>query len=789
MARKNWALNPSFELDSNADGLADGVALSSPEGSFKGTPVTTRPAGYLGSYAQRIAYTTVASELHSAGVTPLETTAAASFAAGDDCKATVYLEGSTNANGGTGYITVILRARDSSGNNLGYVSTTPANPTASFTIAQLDYYPLPASTDHVAVEVYYHNITNVVGAVFDWTYDCVLIEKAAAAYLPYFDGVFGGAWDGTANASTSQQVAATITGLSPTSGGTGVPLTVTTTGTGLQTGGCTVTVGGASAPITSWAVASNGVGTIVVTVPTLAAGAQNVVVTPAGDGGGTVTTGTHNYTVSSTAYTLYQKSGGVLLVEYPLVLNQGSYDYPLYQKVGGVLVPVTMAAWPSPPSSAATAPTWAQQLAANGLSAGATHTPAAATAAAVVAAMSAAAPGDTVDLTGYAVYPYDASNKTLYVKDGVRLKGVAIGIPVLPLTGNTVHSGTWLQMALRWGSWCRVENVLAGFNVAGASCNHLPCARGASNCGTETQTNGSHDNVFTLVRLKGGSDSGANLIDLGGNYGSGLWSGQVRTDDMIDTNWYDCEFERPQLTNAAYNTTSAFGRALNIWFDSRAGGGQFHDNAWNRCHFGVANGYHTGIDGYGIGQTILFQPAPAEHASDGPRPTGGSNNTNFDWSQVDHGFYDNRFVDCLFEYSFWCPLDVCDYARSFSMTHYFDGSGNVVGSPGAVGSNPPTTAQAANIPAPCWNQNFSITRGYFKGNYPTTTYNLDFEFGENCILTNCYLPSGTPTDFVSGRYGDILTGTFPGGYPTSPIFNTNWTGSGVSYTPSPYDPY
>ena len=33
--------------------------------------------------------------------------------------------------------------------------------------------------------------------------------------------------------------------------------------------------------------------------------------------------------------------------------------------------------------------------------------------------------------------------------------------------------------------------------------------------------------------------------------------------------------------------------------------------AFNRCHFGVKNGYNSGTDGYGIGETgILVQSAP-----------------------------------------------------------------------------------------------------------------------------------------------------------------------------------
>ncbi len=113
---------------------------------------------------------------------------------------------------------------------------------------------------------------------------------------------------------------------------------------------------------------------------------------------------------------------------------------------------------------------------------------------------------------------------------------------------------------------------------------------------------------------------------------------------------------------------------MNIWWDSRRGGARVHDLAWTRCHFGVKNGYHSGADGNGCGRTILFQPAPAEHAPDGRGPSSGGvgDGTNgwlpsFDWSMVDHGASNISFTDCLMEYVNWYPMDVCDYARSFSV--------------------------------------------------------------------------------------------------------------------------
>lgn len=50
----NLIANPSFEVDSNADGLADNWAVQK---NVSGTPTTSRVAGLFGSWAQRIAYT------------------------------------------------------------------------------------------------------------------------------------------------------------------------------------------------------------------------------------------------------------------------------------------------------------------------------------------------------------------------------------------------------------------------------------------------------------------------------------------------------------------------------------------------------------------------------------------------------------------------------------------------------------------------------------------------------------------------------------------------------------
>ena len=366
-------------------------------------------------------------------------------------------------------------------------------------------------------------------------------------------------------------------------------------------------------------------------------------------------------------------------------------------------------------------------------------------------------------------FAYDG---TLVVPDGISVRGQGIWNQGVAGGGG----GTWLQCSqgMEWGSDSTIEYLLVGMNTAGEDCIFHPVPRGSTAAGQGTYVHGSRDCTFRYVRFKGGSNDGSGLLDLGVNFGS-QWSSKLQTCDMVDTTWYDCEFERQQSTTRA-------GDLLNIWLDCRKGGAQVYGNGWYRCHFGVKNGYHSGSDGYGMGQSILFQPAPAEHASDGPRPAGQPVDMHFDWSQVDHDFSDNHFVDCLFEYSLAPSIDICDYARSYSLTNLFDG---------VVGSNPPTASQAAAIPSQMWNDDLSFTRCYFKGS-PPDHHAITGEFGKDCVVSACSCGTG-PMLNIADMFGNIVTGSFSNATrPTTAIFPAgstyDWSGSGDSYTPSPYDP-
>jgi hypothetical protein len=343
---------------------------------------------------------------------------------------------------------------------------------------------------------------------------------------------------------------------------------------------------------------------------------------------------------------------------------------------------------------------------------------------------------------------------------------------------STGGGGTWIEASsgMRWGSYSTISDLLVGENSS-VTCDFMPVARGSGAAGAFTKANGSQHDTFNLVRFKGGSDTGASLLTTANNFDD-TWHDTWRgTTDMTHTTFNDCEFERPQSTNAADNNGADLGADFNLWFDCRAGGSQLHDIAFNRCHFGVRNGYHSGIDGYGLGYTWLLQPSPAEHAADGPRPTGAANNMKFDWARVNHGAYNITLTDCLLEYGTGSPMDICDYARSYSLTNHFKG---------AIGGNPPTAAQAAAIPDKMWTIGFDMTRCYTKGSYPEG-HGVVGEIGKDFLMTDSY--SGTGSVFnQGGRFGNVITGTFPGGHPDSPIFTRDWSGSGTSYTPSPFDP-
>lgn len=406
---------------------------------------------------------------------------------------------------------------------------------------------------------------------------------------------------------------------------------------------------------------------------------------------------------------------------------------------------------------------------------------------------------------------------TLVVPDAINMRGQGIWDQGESDGGG----GTWLQTTIKWGSHSTISKLLMGRNLAGAWHSFTPCAKGDSACGPYTQAHGSTGCTFSQVRFKGGSDGGGSVFDVN-NWGSG-WStatNPLKKRFLVDTTFVDCEFERPQAANSV-GAGSTYpggnpGMAMNLWYDARPGGAQISGNKWIRCHFGVKNGYHSGIDGYGIGTTILCQGAPSTYATTDPAARGfnmgggtvitstsGAKsewNPNFDWSQVDHCPTDNSFTDCLFEYATWYPMDLVDFSRQYSMWHgvktYLAAhpGGTCTDGNAAAGWGNPPGSKWVDIPAGKWIRGWNMTRCYMKGSYPTD-HSVVGEVVSRSAFVDSFCGTGRVFNNVAKEtstgtfsYGNSVTGSFSGGHPDSPIFTRDWDGTKTSYTPSPYDP-
>ena len=106
-------------------------------------------------------------------------------------------------------------------------------------------------------------------------------------------------------------------------------------------------------------------------------------------------------------------------------------------------------------------------------------------------------------------------------------------------------------------------------------------------------------------------------------------------------------------------------------------------------------------------------------------------------------------MDCLFEYALWYPVDVCDYARSYSLTNLVDGR---------AGGNPPTSAQADAIPDRIWNVAFSMAHCYVKGSFPAP-HGVVGELGKDCAFSDDFC--GTGAVFTqAGSFGNVVSGSF-----------------------------
>ena len=400
---------------------------------------------------------------------------------------------------------------------------------------------------------------------------------------------------------------------------------------------------------------------------------------------------------------------------------------------------------------------------------------------AIQAAIDAAATGTTV-VCQAGTY---IGGGTLYLKDGVYLKGQ--GIYKQAVSGG--GGGTWIQSNLRWGSHSFIGYFLIG-NAGGSS--FRPQERGgASSRFPVTNVSGSHGDRFFFTRFTGNLELGNNFR---GNDSGGWAASSHGVIDMYDTKWFDCEWQRHSVATGI----------ANLWFDCRDGGSQLHDLEWTRNHFGVKD--TEGLTG--IGRVFIIQPSPAEHCFDGPRPTVTSSYPqaavnlvgtqydpndstngwypNFDWSQVDHGAYNISLTDCLFEYADWVATNPCDYARSYSIW-----KGNETGLPGTLTYALTSDANRATgwgngpqenwmlIPTKMWMENYDVTRCYFKGG---VSGGPRYELCRNSASVDCNTGGST-------SYGNTRSGVFSNdNRPSTSLFTVDWTGTGSSYTPSPFDP-
>jgi hypothetical protein len=85
-----------------------------------------------------------------------------------------------------------------------------------------------------------------------------------------------------------------------------------------------------------------------------------------------------------------------------------------------------------------------------------------------------------------------------------------------------------------------------------------------------------------------------------------------------------------------------------------------------------------------------------------------------------------------------------------------------------------------------WLKNWDMTRCYQKGSTPDA-HSVVGEITSDCTMLDSFCGTGSVEGYA-GSYGNVATGSFPGGHPRSSIFTVNWSGITTAYTASPFDP-
>lgn len=201
-ASTNYCTNPSFELDTNSDGTADGITQGV---SITGAPVYSRVAGRNGGYAQRLQYAGTAGDASGDKVwwVRFQLTGVGSFASGDTAVASFYSKVALSGVASQ----VVLPGYQANGTT-GTGTANPALATSSEWTRRTTALACGADTSRVALEIWFVSIGE--GDTLDVAIDDALIEKSSVA-TPYFDGTYPGcAWTGTVNASTSTRTVSAL---------------------------------------------------------------------------------------------------------------------------------------------------------------------------------------------------------------------------------------------------------------------------------------------------------------------------------------------------------------------------------------------------------------------------------------------------------------------------------------------------------------------------------------------------------------------------------------------------
>lgn len=186
----NYIANPSFELDTDDDGLADGVRV------FGNSPrVPTLVAGRTGGLAQRIVVTPGSTNQNFFFDIPL--TAVGAFVPGDPVTASFYYK--LSHTGCT--ITPYVASKNAAGGGVADDLGSALDNHADWTRATVSVASLPATTSRVCLAMSSTDLDT--GDTLDITVDDMQIETGAAA-TDYFDGdTPGSGWEAAANASLS----------------------------------------------------------------------------------------------------------------------------------------------------------------------------------------------------------------------------------------------------------------------------------------------------------------------------------------------------------------------------------------------------------------------------------------------------------------------------------------------------------------------------------------------------------------------------------------------------------